>query len=176
MIRRRIPCRTFVVALVTTALLASAGATGAASAASRRVVTMPRCGVLSLMGELRGASAGAGSRFLTIVLTNVTRRSCTLFGYPGLSLLDGRNRALPTHVVRDHSRTPRVVVLAPGQVARSALRWGAIPGPGEPQSDRCEPNPVRVAITPPGMGQRLVLPWRQGSVCEHGTIDVRPLR
>jgi Domain of unknown function (DUF4232) len=168
--RRRAPF----VALALVLVLALAAASAAFSHA--RVVTTPRCGVLSLMGELRSPTAGAGQRFVTLVLTNVTRHTCTLLGYPGLRLLDARNRPLPTHVVRDRSRTPRVVRLTPGDSARSDLRWSAIPGPGEPQRGRCEPRPARVAVRPPGVAQRLVLPWRLGSVCEHGTIDVRPLR
>jgi hypothetical protein len=146
------------------------------TAVPARVVTTPRCNRLSLLGELRSPTAGAGQRFATLVLTNTTRHTCTLLGYPSLRLLDRRNRRLPTHVVRDRSRTPRVVRLQPGDSARSDLRWGAIPGPGEPQSGPCEPAPARLAVAPPGSSLALVLPWRMGPVCEHGTIDVRPLR
>lgn len=135
----------------------------------------PRCGVLDLMGELRHPTAGAGQRFVTLVLTNVTRRTCALRGYPGLRLLDRRNNPLPTRVVPDRSRRPHLLVLAPGDTARSDLRWGAIPGPTEQHAGPCEPNPARIAVRPPHAARRLVLPWRLGPVCERGRIEVRPL-
>jgi hypothetical protein len=158
------------------AVLALAAIAASTAAVPARVVTTPRCNRLSLLGELRDATGGAGSRFATLVLTNTTRHTCTLLGYPSLRLLDRRNRRLPTHVVRDHSRTPHVVRLLPGDSARSDLRWGAIPGPDEPQSGPCEPTPARLAVAPPGSSLALVIPWRMGPVCEHGTIDVRSLR
>jgi Protein of unknown function (DUF4232) len=166
-LRRRGP----LAAVLVLALLAAASA-----AVPARVVTVPRCNRLSLLGELRHPTAGAGSRFATLVLTNTTRHTCTLLGYPSLRLLDRRNRPLATHVVRDHGFTPHAVRLEPGDSARSDLRWGAIPGPGEPQSGACEPAPARLAVAPPGSPLSLVVPWRMGPVCEHGTIDVRPLR
>jgi hypothetical protein len=163
-------------------LALAAGAAAAALAASLSIVAAPRsaaaapprCDVLSLMGELRHPTAGAGQRFVTLVLTNVTRRSCTLRGYPGLRLLDRRNLPLPTRVVRVRGRA-RLLILTPGDTARADLRWGAIPGPGEPPAGPCEPAPARIAVRPPGAAHRLVLPWRLGPVCERGAIEVRPL-
>jgi Protein of unknown function (DUF4232) len=147
-----------------------------AAATTASAASVPRCGVSSLLGELRNPTAGLGSRFVTLVLTNVTRHRCSLAGYPGLRLLGPVNLPIATHVVRDHSVAPHTVVLNPGASARSTLRFGAIPGPGEPQSGACEPKPARVQVTPPHATGHLVLPWRLGSVCEHGTIDVRPVR
>lgn len=142
---------------------------GSASAAT------PRCTVSKLSVELRNPSAGAGQRFLTLVMTNATRSSCSLFGYPGMQLLGSRNQELPTNVVRFRARV-RTVVLAPGERATTQLRWGAIAGPGEPAMGRCEPNPARVEITPPNATRHVVLPWRYGPVCERGEITVRPMR
>jgi hypothetical protein len=135
----------------------------------------PRCTVAKLSAELRRPSAGAGQRFLTLELTNASRRACSLFGYPGMLLLGKRNQPLPTNVVRQRARV-RTVVLAPGERATTQLRWGAIPGPGEPATGRCEPAPARVEITPPNATAHFVLPWRYGPVCEHGEITVRPMR
>ncbi|MBS1868483.1 MAG: DUF4232 domain-containing protein [Actinobacteria bacterium] len=137
----------------------------------------PRCGTFSLLGELTHPTAGAGSRFVTLVLTNVTRRSCTLRGYPGLRLLGPTNLPLPTRVV--HVRVaggPRRVVLAPGASARSDLRFSAFAHAGEPATGACEPNPARVRVAPPGGAHPFVIPWRLGPVCGHGEIDVKPLR
>jgi hypothetical protein len=165
---RRLARRTLLAAALVPFALAVAAPAATAAA--------PRCGVSSLLGELRHPTAGAGSRFVTLVLTNVTRRTCTLVGYPGMQLLGPTNLPLPTHVVRDRSRTPHRVTLHPGASARSSLRFRGIAGPGEPQGGACEPTPARVEVTPPDATRHLVLPWRLGPVCEHGAIDVRPMR
>ncbi len=137
----------------------------------------PRCGTFSLLGELRHPTAGLGSRFVTLVLTNVTRRTCTLRGYPGLRLLGATNLPLPTRVVHVAvAGGPRTVVLTPGASARSDLRFSAIAHPGEPVSGACEPNPARVRVAPPGGAHPLVVPWRLGPVCTHGAIEAKPLR
>jgi uncharacterized protein DUF4232 len=163
------------------ALAAGLGAAALAASTTALAVpgsaagTPPRCGALSLMAELRHPTAGAGQRFVTLVLTNVTRSTCTLRGYPGLRLLDRRNNPLPTRVVRVPGHT-RLLTLTPGDTARSDLRWGAIAGPGEPAAGPCEPTAARIAVRPPHAAHRLVVPWRHGPVCEHGRIEVKPLR
>lgn len=167
------PVRPLLVAALVAATLAAAPALGASSHPA--AATPPRCDVLSLMGELRHPTAGAGQRFLTLVLTNVTRQTCTLRGYPGLRLLDRRNLPLPTRVVRVRGAT-RLLVLAPGDTARTDLRWSAISGPTEQHPGPCEPTAARIAVRPPQAAHRLVLPWHYGPVCERGRIEVRPLR
>ncbi|HXE44587.1 MAG TPA: DUF4232 domain-containing protein [Conexibacter sp.] len=137
----------------------------------------PTCGTFSLLGELRNAQGAAGSRLVTLVLTNVTRQTCSLRGYPGLRLLGPTNAPLPTRVVHVAvAGGPRTVVLTPGASARSDLRFSAVPHPGEPTSGACEPTPARVRVAPPGGAHPFVIPWRLGPVCGHGAIDAKPLR
>ncbi len=143
------------------------------SAASAR--TAPRCTVSSLLGELRRPGAGAGQRFAKLLLTNVTRRTCTLGGFIGAQLLGARNNPLPTHVVRDTSRRAGVVTLTPGQSATTILHWGVITGTGDRQTGECQPTPARIEITPPNASGHLVLPWRNGPVCQRGQIVVTPV-
>ncbi|MDO8209961.1 DUF4232 domain-containing protein [Conexibacter sp. CPCC 206217] len=159
-------------------LLAAAATTAAcltAVAAPSATAATPRCTTAKLLGEFKKPSAGAGSRFVNLVLTNHTRKSCSVFNYPGAQLLGKTNAELPTQIVRDRSRTPKTVVLKPGESAESAWRWGAIAGRGEPTKGPCEITPARIEITPPNDFQHLVLPWRMGPVCERGTITVRPM-
>lgn len=169
--RRRIRRRALPSFLAAVVALAGSAALlpGAASAAT------PRCTVAKLSAELRRPSAGAGQRGLTLVLTNASRSSCSLFGYPGAQLLSARNQDVPTNVVRQRARV-RTVVLRPGAGATTTLQWSSVAGPGEPVTGRCEPNPARVEITPPNATQHFVLPWRYGPVCERGEITVRPMR
>ncbi len=160
--------------LLAVAALATA-ACAALPAAAPAARTPPRCTVSTLLGELTRPQAGAGQRFVTLVLTNVTRRACSLGGYPGGLLLGARNNALPTNVVRMPDVPVRTVVLAPGKSAKSTLQWGAIAGTGDRQRGTCQPTPARIEITPPNAAQHLVLPWRLGPVCERGRIVVTPM-
>lgn len=163
-IPRRLVLASAVVALALVALPAAAPAR-----------TAPRCTVSSLLGELRRPGAGAGQRFAKLLLTNVTRRSCTLGGYVGAQLLGARNNPLPTNVVRDTSRRASVVTLTPGQSATTILHWGVIAGTGDRQTGECQPTPARIEITPPNATVHLVLPWRNGPVCQRGQIAVTPV-
>jgi hypothetical protein len=169
-IRRR-AARRLVLAAVAAAALAATALPAAAPAAR----TAPRCTVSMLLAELRAPSAGAGQRFAKLLLTSTTRRTCTLGGFIGAQLLGARNDPLPTHVVRDRSRRAGIVTLAPGQSATTTLHWGVITGTGDRQTGACQPTPARIEITPPNATGHLVLPWRNGPVCQRGQIVVTPL-
>lgn len=166
---RTVPRRLVLAAAVAALALAAAALPAASSAAT------PRCTVSSLLGELRSPSAGAGQRQAKLVLTNVTRKTCSLGGYIGAQLLGARNRDLPTDVVRNTSRRAGTVVLDAGESAATTLQWGVVAGTGDRQSGECQPTPARIEITPPNATGHLVLPWRNGPVCEQGRIVVTPL-
>src|SRR5207249_3912096 len=144
-------------------------------AASGASTIVPRCHTRDLAAALKRGSPGAGQRYATLRLRNRSGHRCTVFGYIGAQLVGAHRRPLPTNVVRDRTRTPRRVTLAPGHSAATLLHWGAIPGPGEPQRGQCEPTPRRIRITPPDETTQLTVRWRYGPVCQHGRIDVRPL-
>ena len=164
------PTRRFLLALTVASLAALAAVPAAAPAR-----TASRCTVPMLLGKLRRPSAGAGQRYARLLLTNVTRRTCSLGGFIGAQLLDARNDSLPTRVVRDTRRRARTVTLAPGQSATTVLHWGAVAGTGDRQTGTCQPAPARIEITPPNATRHLVLPWRNGPVCQRGRIVVTPL-
>lgn len=130
-----------------------------------------RCHTSELSGKLVEGSPGAGQRYAQIVLTNKSGRTCTLYGYGGMVLLDSHRHELPTHVVRDPSTPPKLITLKPGGKAHSQLHWTVIPGPGEPETGQCEPTPAYLQVTPPDERTRLTLPWNFGPVCLHGRID-----
>jgi uncharacterized protein DUF4232 len=164
------PTRRLLLALAVAGLSAL---TAVPAAAPARTVT--RCTVPMLLGKLRRPSAGAGQRYARLLLTNVTRRTCSLGGYIGAQLLDARNDPLPTRVVRDTSRGAHTVTLAPGKSATTVLHWSAVAGSGDRQTGTCQPTPARIEVTPPNATRHLVLRWRGGPVCERGRIVVTPL-
>jgi hypothetical protein len=111
-----------------------------------------------------------------VVFTNTGAQPCTMLGYIGMQLLGASNAKIPTNVVRVPGVPVNLVTLPPGGKSSSALQWGAIPGPGEPTTGPCEPDPQQVQITPPNETHQLVVPWSGGPVCEQGTINAKPVQ
>jgi hypothetical protein len=158
----------------TTASTASTSTTATTSTTSAPVGAA-RCHTAQLHVSFGAVGAGAGQRYVRLILTN-SGPACQTIGYVGLQLLGSAGQALPTNVVRDTSRPVATVSLATGGQMSSVLHWGAIAAADEPQSGPCEPTPQQVEVTPPNEVQFVVAPWPGGAVCEHGRIDAGPLQ
>ena len=130
----------------------------------------PECRTADLAFALKPGSPGAGQRYATVVLTDVSGHSCSVTGYGGLGLLGSPGQGVPTDLVRQSSPAPGTVVLAPGQSARSLLHWSAIPSAGEP-SGGCEPTAATAVVTPPDETTSALRSWSFGPVCGHGLIQ-----
>jgi hypothetical protein len=105
--------------LLATAAAASLAASSTAGAAK----TTPRCTTAGLAVWL-GVGAGgaqAGSTSYPLELTNVSGRTCHLFGFPGVSATAGGGQA-GSAAGRDHSVPARTVTLAPRASAHAVLR------------------------------------------------------
>ena len=105
--------------------------TGTTSASAAPVTSTPAaagdgaapCPTQSLGLKPGLAQGAAGSTYQVIDFTNISNVTCTLYGYPGVSLAGGH----PVHQVglaaAEDPTTPRkLVTLAPGQVANAVLR------------------------------------------------------
>jgi Protein of unknown function (DUF4232) len=69
------------------------------------------------------AQGAAGSTYQVIDFTNISNVSCTLYGYPGVSLAAGHPVTQVGLAAAEDPTTPRkLVTLAPGQVANALLR------------------------------------------------------
>jgi hypothetical protein len=64
--------------------------------------------------------AAAGSTYYPLEFTNVSRRTCRLVGFPGVSAFAGHQLGTPAQ--RDRSRTATRVSLLPGATAHTVLR------------------------------------------------------
>jgi hypothetical protein len=155
------------------ALIALAAAAAAAVPAAASI-TAPPCRTADLSARLGRVDAGAGQRYETLTLTNVSRHTCHTYGYVGMLFLDARGRALPTQVLRDRTHRPRRVLLAPGARASTQLHWSAIPGSSD-VNGRCGPAPRGVEVAPPDETTHLIIRWTGGAVCEHGQVSVTRL-
>lgn len=71
-----------------------------------------------------GTSGGAaGSTYLTILFTNISTTTCTLYGYPGVSLAGGSPVSQIGLAAKENPQTPRqLVTLSPGGQASALLR------------------------------------------------------
>jgi len=77
------------------------------------------CLASQLMMFVGPALGAAGSRCYTNSFQNISSSTSTLYGYPGLQMLDSQGRPIPTDVVRGTSVTvpfvpENLVTLAPG--------------------------------------------------------------
>jgi Protein of unknown function (DUF4232) len=81
------------------------------------------CPTRSLQVKLGASQGTAGSVYTTIVFTNISNVTCTLYGYPGVSLQTAR----PLHQIgkpaKENPATPRkLVTLQPQTTANALLR------------------------------------------------------
>jgi hypothetical protein len=81
------------------------------------------CPTRSLGLKLGLSQGAAGSVYQVLDFTNVSGVSCTLYGYPGVSLAGGQPVAQVGLAADENPTPPReLVTLAPGQVANALLR------------------------------------------------------
>jgi uncharacterized protein DUF4232 len=107
---------------------------------------------------------------LTLQLTNSSRQTCALDGYPGLRLLDSRRQVLHTVTHRGstwYADDPgrKLVDLAPGQAAQTGLGWT--------HADSRAVSASYLEVTPPGSTTHLTVSFRQ--LVDGGDLDVTAL-
>jgi hypothetical protein len=105
-------------------------------------------------GRTEGAT---GHRYVTYGLRNRSGAACTMFGYPGVQLLDADGRALRTVLRHGELGTgpARRVLLRPGGWGFFVVEEGVIPYDTDPQP--C-PAAASIAVTPPQQRQALTAP------------------
>jgi Protein of unknown function (DUF4232) len=99
------------------ALASSAGANAPAAAATGRCA---RADLTSWMGE--PGSGAAGSSYFELEISNISRKACTLYGFPGVSALAGGVKPLGSPALRSRGHVTRTVILAPGQTGHVILQ------------------------------------------------------
>ena len=83
----------------------------------------PPCATSGLSVTLGASNGAAGSVYQTIVFTNTSGATCTLFGYPGVSLVSAPPYTLIGLAAQRSSTTPvTTVTLAAGATASAVLR------------------------------------------------------
>jgi hypothetical protein len=91
--------------------------------ASPSAAGAPACPTRSLRVKLGLAQGAAGSTFQVIAFTNISNATCTLYGYPGVSLAGGKPvTQIGPAAAESHTTARTLVTLAPGAVANAVLR------------------------------------------------------
>ncbi|MEU8843309.1 DUF4232 domain-containing protein [Streptomyces roseus] len=148
------------------ALLATAGASVGATQASA-VPSTPTCHVADLnltVGEPDGA---AGSLYYPIRFTNTSTHTCTLRGYPGVSVVDVRHHQIGTSAIRTGEPVNTVTVL-PGDTVTAIFRTNSravVPS--------CRPMSTYVNVYPPNSFQAVQIPYHL-RLC--GAFEISPVQ
>jgi hypothetical protein len=110
------------------ALASSAGAAAPKTAAAPGTAVAPKAAAVRTCSGSQLTSwlgvpgdAAAGSTYYQLEISNISGRSCTLFGYPGVSALRGGHQ-VGSAAARSHSHKARLVTLAPGSTAHVILQ------------------------------------------------------
>jgi hypothetical protein len=114
---RRLDCLRWAAPLALCILLAFAGASSAATQA-------PACATSHLVVWLNTESGGAaaGSTYVNLEFTNLSQRTCTLRGYPGVSAIDLGGRQVGAAAGRSPTRPVRTITLKAGASALAVLQ------------------------------------------------------
>lgn len=95
----------------------------AGPAAAARAATPGPCASSALKLRWGPSDGTAGSVIVVVDFVNTSRRTCTLYGFPGVSFTGGH----PLHRIGlpaawDHTFRPRLVTLRPGRMAHTAVQ------------------------------------------------------
>jgi hypothetical protein len=102
---------------------AASGTPAAGQASPTLAGAAPACPTRSLGLKLGLAQGAAGSTYQVIDFTNISNATCTLYGYPGVSLAGGKPVTQIGLAAAESHATPRkLITLAPGAVANAVLQ------------------------------------------------------
>jgi hypothetical protein len=101
----------------------------------------------------------AGATYYDLEISNTSRATCTLYGYPGVSA-DSGGRQLGSAAGRDHTRPSTLLTLRPGGTAHAFLEITEV---GNYSPSACKPvNAQLLRVYAPGDYNSLNMPF-QGS-------------
>ena len=154
----------------------SASAAGTTPAAGGSQPTSPHaagpapCATTDMQVKLGASSGAAGSVYQTIDFTNNSTTTCTLYGYPGVSLTGGSPPGqIGAAAVRNPSPGPRQISLAPGAVANAVVQ---VTFAGNYPAATCGLTPAdALLVYPPNQKASVSLPYHT-SGCSSTKITI----
>jgi hypothetical protein len=153
----------------------SAGASASAAvsgsvAATSGAAAAAACATTALKTSTGDAGGGAAGSFYSVIdFTNTSNASCTLYGYPGVSLTTAAGTQIGAAATRDAASAPRLVTLAPGATANAELR---MTDPSVYSVGKCQPTTSAfLKIYPPNQTQPVQISFK-GATCASSSIKM----
>ena len=116
------------------------------------------CKSSGLKVAIANSQGAAGSTYFDLVFTNTSTSSCTLYGYPGLSFIDGSGNQLGAAATRNTTVAPNTVTLAPSVAAHTVVQLG---NAGNYDPGTCSAAATSLKVFPPGETAALIVPSTQ---------------
>jgi Protein of unknown function (DUF4232) len=116
--------RTLAACTVVVAAGSGIGSVALASSGSAQAA-VPACNASDLGAwvAVDQGNGAAGTIYYPLELTNLSGRTCTLHGFPGVAATGANGHQLGSAAFRDYVSPVRTVVLAPGATAHALLGW-----------------------------------------------------
>ncbi|MCU1529986.1 MAG: hypothetical protein JWP75_3749 [Frondihabitans sp.] len=130
-----------------------------------------QCATANLTGSYTNSSGTAGSTYLDIVLTNKGTGSCTIQGWPGVSIVGGGNGTqIGQAAAFDRTSAHGTVTLASGATAKAQLR---IVQAGNYDASTCVPEKGDgVRVYPPGQKASLYIALPNVTGCKSTSVSL----
>jgi hypothetical protein len=115
------------------------------------------CLTSNLHITIGNGGAGAGTDFTILDFMNSGTSACTLFGFPGVSLINSSGAQIGAAATRNPSKPATAITLAPGAKANATL--GVANAENYPAS-ACKPTAAtQLKVFPPNQTQAIELPF-----------------
>lgn len=146
-------------------------ATSSSTTASATNTAGQRCLAAALRPATQKSGAAAGSVYLTIGLTNIGKTTCTLLGYPGVSIVGhGNGTQIGAPAQRDTTKKPAAVSLAVGHSTTFVLRVSQAANYPTPDCSAVKADGFR--IYPPGSTDAVYLADKGVTGCAKATVQL----
>ncbi len=116
---------------------------------------IPRCQTSQLSVNRISDNASAGHQDVEFAFTNISGETCSLYGYPGMALLDANNNSLNVNIQQGGNNKAQQFTLSNREKAYFDLRYankGNFYG-----VKQCPPDVSKAKITPPNADDSLTI-------------------
>lgn len=115
--------------------------------APAKTATTTTCNADELsLSVTKGADSGAGTLAYDLVLTNTSKRTCELSGFPGVSLVNDNGNMVGKPAERAENYTKKALVLAPNTKVKTAM---SMPNSTNFTDGQCKSGATKFRVYPP---------------------------
>lgn len=112
-----------------------------------KTITDTTCNADELsLAEADSSDSGAGTLAYNIILMNTSKRTCTMNGFPGVSLVDANGNQVGSPATRASNYTEAKQTLAPGTKVKAVI---SIENSGNVSAGTCKTGVTKIRVYPP---------------------------